>query len=367
MQFKSLIYVTVLLALISLCQSQASAQSTDTGPVVYVMTNAAEANSVLVYRRAPNGSLTLIQQIPTRGMGTGFTLDPLQSQGSLSLSNDHKLLFAVNAGSGDFTAFAVTPGGLAFGSKAPSGGAFPVSVTAFGNLVYVLNQLGIANVTGFTSDKAGHLRPIAGSSQELAGAALAQPAQVSFTPDGKHLLVTEKGTDLIDIFNIREDGTTAAPATQKSSGHTPFGFAFGPSDNVIVSEAERRLPKEASASSYLLVSGDLQPVSPRVPNGQTAACWITVTGHTAWVVNTGTSNISSYEIGSGGTLTLLNPIAASTGPNTGPIDLAASGKFVYVLKSGAGALAGYKVSGSTLVPIFSKAGLPLSIQGIAAQ
>jgi DNA-binding beta-propeller fold protein YncE len=64
---------------------------------------------------------------------------------------------------------------------------------------------------------------------------------------------------------------------------------------------------------------------------------------------------------------LTNPIAASTGPGSSPIDLASThdGKFVYVLKSAVGAIAGYRVDGSRLIPIFTKAGLPLSIQGIA--
>lgn len=341
---------------------------TDQGGFVYVMTNRAEGNSVLVFRRSSSGALQLVQDAPTKGLGTGFSVDPFASQGSLSLSSDGKKLLAVNPGSGDLTAFVVTATGLSFGSKVSSFGAFPVSVTDFGGVVYVLNQLGIANITGFAVDNAGHLQHISGSTRKLAGGALAQPAQVSFTPDGKELLVTEKGTDLIDIFQVQGDGLTAGPTTLRSSGHTPFGFAFGPSDSVVVSEAERRLAVEGSSSSYRLTDrGSLEPVSRKVPDHQTAACWVTITGQIAWVVNTGSSDISSYEVGASGGLTLANPIAASTGPNTSPIDLASThdGKFVYVLKSAVGAIAGYRVDGSKLIPIFTKTGLPLSIQGIA--
>src|SRR4051794_39144690 len=96
---------------------------------VYVMTNKAEGNSVLVYSRAADGSLQRIQEAATNGLGTGVTQDPLMSQGALALSGDGKLLFAVNPASGTVTAFRVTDSGLQFGSKAASGGDLPVSLT----------------------------------------------------------------------------------------------------------------------------------------------------------------------------------------------------------------------------------------------
>lgn len=181
--------------------------------------------------------------------------------------------------------------------------------------------------------------------------------------------MTEKGTDLIDIFDVQGNGLTSGPQTKHSSGHTPFGFAFGPSNSVVVTEVERRLPKEATVSSYEIASGTLDSVSQKVPNGQTAACWVAITGQRAWVVNTGSATISSYGIDASGNLTLLNPVAASTGANTSPIDLAASsdGKYIYVLESAVGSIAVYKVDGDKLDPVFEKTGLPLSIQGIVAQ
>ena len=72
------------------------------------------------------------------------------SQGAISLSADGRVLLVVNPASGDLTAFRVTSTGLKFGSKVSSGGAFPVSVTCNGDVVYVLNQLGTANICGFT-------------------------------------------------------------------------------------------------------------------------------------------------------------------------------------------------------------------------
>ena len=335
---------------------------------VYVMTNKAH-NSVLVFDRAADGSLTFLQEVMTQGEGTGVTLDPLQSQGSVALATDSKVLLAVNAASGELTAFRVTDAGLEFGSKVLSGGDFPVSVTVNNGLVYVLNQLGTPNIAGFTLNN-GQLQKLAGSNRALAGGALAQPAQVSFTPDGTQLIVTEKGTRSLDIFAVLASGQTDGPFPQVSRGFTPFGFAFGPSNTVIISEVENRFPLKSTASSYRLTgTNHLQPVSRTVPAHQTAACWVAVTGNIAWVVNTGSATITSFQIGADSSINVLNPVAAFTGDGSSPIDAAASsdGNFLYVLLSATGEIAIYGINGGTLTPLSVVSGLPLSIQGIVAR
>ena len=54
---------------------------------------------------------------------------------------------------------------------------------------------------------------------------------------------------------------------------------------------------------------------------------------------------------------------------TSPIDAAASDdeNFLYVLKSATGEIAAFQVNGTTLTPLFTQGGLPLSIQGIVAK
>jgi DNA-binding beta-propeller fold protein YncE len=368
MNTKSLLSVIALAVLVLTLATNAKAGEAQAGRV-YVMTNK-PSNSVLVYNRAANGTLTLLQEVKTKGLGTGVTLDPFMSQGALALSPDGNLLLAVNAASGELTAFKVTNNGLAFGSKVPSGGDFPVSATLYNGVAYVLNQLGTANITGFTVNSEAMLTPIPSSTRALAGGALAQPAEVSFTPDGTQILVTEKGTATLDLFDVLAGGLTAGPFPQASEGNTPFGFAFGPSGSVIISEAQLRLPLKATTSSYRLTQSDaLQPVSSTVADRATAACWVSVTGNVAWVVNTGTATISSYQIGNNGSLTLANHIAAFTGPGSSPIDNAASsdGAYLYQIISATGEIAIFNINGVALTPLPRVTGLPLSIQGIVAR
>src|SRR6202048_2439090 len=85
----------------------ASAQSKNSTGAVFVMTNAANENEVIAFERNANGALGESVSYDTHGRGSGGVTDPLESQGSLTLSQDHSLLFAVNAGSGNITVFNV--------------------------------------------------------------------------------------------------------------------------------------------------------------------------------------------------------------------------------------------------------------------
>ncbi len=64
----------------------------DSGPgVVYVMSNQATGNSVTIFDRAADGSLTQGGTFPTGGLGGGSVTNPIDSlfsQGSLVLSKD---------------------------------------------------------------------------------------------------------------------------------------------------------------------------------------------------------------------------------------------------------------------------------------
>ena len=135
----------------------------DNAGAVFVMTNDAGKNQVIAFERNTNGTLGESTSYDTHGRGSGGTTDPLESQGSLTLSQDHSLLFAVNAGSGSVSVFSVHKALLTFLNKAPSGGAQPSAVAEHGGLVYVLNSGGAGSLVGLPS----RLRWPAQADQEL--------------------------------------------------------------------------------------------------------------------------------------------------------------------------------------------------------
>src|SRR5262249_12596283 len=122
MRFATIPLIRVLLvagmmSFLILQPGSASAHGFHPGGFVYVMTNQDSGNSVVMFRRAANGTLTHLQDVSTHGLGSGGTNDPLASQGSLVLSSDGRLLFAVNAGSNEISVLGLTPDGLQFLSK----------------------------------------------------------------------------------------------------------------------------------------------------------------------------------------------------------------------------------------------------------
>ena len=58
------------------------------GETVFVLSNDNDKNEVLTYQRGYDGEFTLRLRTATDGRGSGGTTDPLQSQGSLVLSEE---------------------------------------------------------------------------------------------------------------------------------------------------------------------------------------------------------------------------------------------------------------------------------------
>ena len=364
LRFAVALFVIAVLAAIL---PRAAATDDDPG-AVYVLSNQT-ANSVLVFARAADGTLSLSSSFATGGAGVGTGVDPLGSQGSLVLGRWHRRLFAVNAGSNDVSVFGVDGLNLQLLDRAPSGGTMPVSVSVHGDLVYVVNAGGTPNIHGFFVDpSSGHLTAIPGSSQPLPGGATAGPGQIGFSPDGDVLLVTEKGTNQIVTWTINDEGLPVNGKVIASHGAVPFGFTFVRRDIALITEA-----KPSAVSSYDTDDdGTLELISGTVLDNGAANCWIAATKNNryAFVTNTGSGTISSYLISPDGSLSLLDAAAAVTGPGTAPIDFALSNDshFLFVRLGTKGTVAGFRVeSDGSLTPLGTKSGVPAGAQGVAAR
>jgi 6-phosphogluconolactonase (cycloisomerase 2 family) len=331
---------------------------------VYVLTNAAAGNAVVAYDRTASGALVPAGTYATGGNGTGALLG---DQGALVVSPDGHEVFAVNAGSNSISELAVTGHGLELVATASSGGTTPVSLTVHGKVLYVLNAGGAGNISGFTVN-GKNLRAIDGSTQPL-GAGAAGAAQIQFSPDGRVLAVTEKGSSTIDTFALDAAGRAGAATTSASVGATPFGFDFDPRGNLLASNAS------GSASSYSVdANGQLQVISGAVAANQTAPCWLVVgkSGRYAYTANGGSGTISRFGIGSNGSLTLLDlpgSPAASLGATSHPLDLAISsdGRFLYNLTDGLHRISVWQIGADgTLSPVEQVGDLPAGAEGIAA-
>jgi 6-phosphogluconolactonase (cycloisomerase 2 family) len=336
------------------------------------MNNDASAPAVIAFRRAADGSLTPLGAFPTGGRGTGGTIDPLMSQYSVLLDDRDRLLFVVNAGSDEVSAFRVRHNGtLELTDRVPSGGDAPVSLAIWRSRLYVLNT-GDNTLSGFRVDRRGKLTPIANSTTSLAPGA-AGASTIHFTTGGHWLIVTEIVSNRIETFEVQEDGTLGAPVVTPSSGAMPFGFDVTPDNKPIVTEATGAAPNGAVSSYSLGADGSLGAVTPSLDSGGMATCWLILTadGRYALVSNTLSNAIAAFRVRESGALVLLDSSAGETGEGSAPIDLdlASGDRYLYVLEGGSGNIATFDVgSGGTLsARADAPAGAPASgLQGLAA-
>jgi 6-phosphogluconolactonase (cycloisomerase 2 family) len=333
------------------------------GPgAVYALTNAAGSNAVALYARGADGRLSWVGSAPTGGAGAGSSLG---SQGAIALSDDGRWLFAVNAGSNDVSAFQVTAAGLSLTSRVASGGIRPISLTVHGDVLYVLNAGGDGNISGFNVGRDGTLAPIPGSTQALSGSAVG-PAQVSFSPNGRWLIVTEKTTSQLDVYAVGPDGAASAAITTASAGGTPFGFAFGQRDELFVSEAA------GSASSYVIDgNGGLSVASAAVLTNQGAPCWAVVmkNGRFGYTANAQGGSISGFAIDNDGSIGLIDADGRTAVVGGGNIDLAVSGNSRYLYElNGNRSISGFRIEADGhLTAVGNVAGLPASAVGLVAR
>jgi 6-phosphogluconolactonase len=342
------------------------AAASDVGGV-YTLTNGAAGNAVLAFRRAADGSLSPLGSYPTGGLGTGGAIDPLVSQYAVVLSDDASALFAVDAGSDEVSSFRVaSDGALSYVGTVASGGDLPVSLAVHGNLLYVLDA-GDATLHGFRVTGGARLVALPGTARALPTGADGAAA-VRFTPDGRHLIVSERLSNRLDAFPVLPNGRLGEAVVTPSSGRAAFGFDVTPAGQAIVTETQGTL------SSYAFgAGGGLQVVTASTPVSGAAPCWVIVTGdgRFAYTANAGTSSISGFRIGGGGQLTPVGALpTASAGTGAAPLDLDQVGsRFLYVLEAGTGTIGRFAIGadGGLTAGADTPAGPPASgLQGLAA-
>src|SRR5262245_36328870 len=108
----SIFFASAILLSLTMSAALLGQASDDQAGVAYVLTNRDTNNSIAVFHRSANGTLTAAEEVLTGGKGSGGGPDALRSQGSLRFSDSGDLLFAVNAGSNDVSVFRVTEKGL---------------------------------------------------------------------------------------------------------------------------------------------------------------------------------------------------------------------------------------------------------------
>jgi len=328
---------------------------------VYVDDNTAGTNTIAVFDRHADGTLTPAPGSPVEAGGAG-TGAGLASQGAIQLSPDGRFVIAVDAGSNQISVLRTRRDGSlkhVHGGTVSSRGSQPVSVAIHGDLVYVANAGDDnSNYTGFRLGHNGRLTPISGSTVELPAGS--QPGDVLFDGTGRRLVGTRVNSSLIDSFVVRRDGRlTAGPGSPYAAqGLGPFGSEFRPTnpDQLFVSNAHNGAGAGTVSAFEDSAAGRLTSIgaSP-FANNDTAPCWVEIThdGRFLFAVNTAGGTISRYSIADDGSLILIGNTPVGNTGGVGAVDaqLSPDGSFLYVNESRVASLGAFAVNGGTLTEL----------------
>lgn len=277
---------------------------------LFTITNTTTDNSVVYYDRAEDGSLTLVGNYATGGVGFNINPpespafnDPLGVQGAVAVSPNHRYVYAVNAGSNTITAFEIQEDRLERVATVPSGGTVPVSIAATDDNVYVANNANGGSVASFTVNDDGSLTQSAAIA--IGRDSILTAGGISVSQDGNFVAVTTKMDSKILIFPTGNNGVISGFRENDAAGMTPFGSAWSDDGRLFVSEAFGGDMNAGAISSYNVSSdGTTSTISASVGTNETASCWVVLTQDEDHIFtsNTPDGSISAFSIDGNGSL-----------------------------------------------------------------
>lgn len=300
--------------------------------------------------------------------GTGGTLGGLGTTSILYVTNtgsDNVSGYSINATNG---ILATIPGSPFMNVSGPSA----MAVSSNGFFAYVTN--GRTNtVTAFRVSTEGALllAPTTPSKPNPVPVDAA-PGALAIAPNTKHVYVANGGTDTVTAFNVETSGTlTLIPQT---SGNTnPVSVNGSDPAAIAVTQSGQFLYVVNSGSNNVTAfsigaTGLLSPVAPSgaktnpISTGGTVPKSMTISpnGSFLYVANSSSHNVTVFQIGANGLLTLVPPAGSNTNPiptgtgGTTPNSLIISlnGRFLYTANGG-GTISAFTIGGDgllTLVP-----------------
>jgi 6-phosphogluconolactonase (cycloisomerase 2 family) len=352
--------------------ASATAAGADPGGAhaVFALTDG-PSNSVLSFSRAADGTLSAAGTYSTGGAGAsaaGAAADPLASQGGLTLAEGGRVLLAVNPGSDTVSVFRVDGTRLTLTERVASGGAFPVSIAARGNLVAVLDAGGTGSVAEFAL-VGPFLVPLPGQVRSLGLANSTPPffldgaGQVGYSPDGRYLVVATKlSSNAYEVFGVRAFGAlSATPTVTTAANAVPFAFTFDPQGRLVAVEAST-----SSLSVYSFGPGGTLALTGTVSDGGAALCWVSAARGYYYGSNAGSASVSSFSVSAAGAPSLVAATAGSAFPGTTDSAASPDGRYLYVESGGSGDLSAFAVGvNGSLTPLQTLTGLPIPYEGIA--
>src|SRR5215813_6340345 len=339
------------------------------GGHTYIQTNEVR-NCVIHYLRAPDGTITEVERVPTGGAGSG-PFKPVSGQesapnafegaNSVILTPDRRFLFATNGGDNSVSSFAVGADGKLTLLDAKrtgnvvagrSGTAKALAYSPSHSTLFVLHAFGPDHLRLMSVDDEGKLtaRPEGYTVNTMAkpnrvatmasltadekflviGTTFDEPAKPN--PDGSPILWVEKGgqphsiasnapdPDGLIVFPVGAYGTLGEPKFQDGGGGSPWNPAFlhHRPDHFIVGYAVgdglslARIDEDGTVTTSPIVQIDTGGGKP------SELCWLAISpdDRMVYATNFGYSYVTSYRI-EGNVLSIAKDPACRKVPGDG--------------------------------------------------
>ena len=300
--------------------------------------------------------------------GTGGTLGGLGTTSILYVANsgsDNVSGYSINATSGILAAIPGSPFSNVSGPSA-------MAVSSNGFFAYVTNGR-TSTVAAFRVSTEGALLSVPTTPSNPNPAPVeAAPGALAIAPNTKHVYVGNSGTDKVTAFNIEASGAlTLIPQTAGTTnpvsvnGADPAAIAITPSGKFLY--VANSGSNDIMAFS-IGATGLLSPIAPSGANANPIKTSVTApksmaispNGSFLYVANSSTHNVTVFQIGTNGLLTLVPPTGGTTNPiptgtgGTTPNSLMISldGRFLYSANGG-GTISAFTIGSDgflTLVP-----------------
>lgn len=285
------------------------------------------------------------------------------------------ILYVTNRGSNDVSGYSIntTGGTLTAIPGSPFSnvsGPSAIAVSSNGFFAYVANGR-TNNVTAFRVSTEGALLLVPPTPANPNPVAVdAAPGALAISPDTKHLYVANSGADTVAAFTIETAGSlTLIPQT---GGHVnPVSVSGSDPVSIAMPENRKFLYAANSGSNDVTAfsigaTGLVRPIAPSGTSGNPIRTGGTVpkgmvispNGSFLYVANSGSHNVTVFQIGTNGLLALVPPAGSNTNPvsvaGTTPNALMISrdGRFLYSANGG-GTVSVFTIRGDgllTLVP-----------------
>ena len=221
---------------------------------LFVETDASAGNSILTYNQSSDGTISFAGSYLTGGNGATARRDrrPTRESGRTRAREQRREPHRGECRSDTVTVFAVDGTHLTAVQQISSGGLFPDSIATSGRSWQCSTRAArdrSPSSSGSTVDSS----PWPGRSARSGSPTRRRqdfhngPGQVSYTPNGQHLIITTKlSTNSYDVFSVGFNGALGAlPMVTAADNALPFAFVFDAAGNVVATEASN-----SSVSTY---------------------------------------------------------------------------------------------------------------------